>query len=69
MMDYRKEFQRKLSSARSIAFDVMAILDRLEAEMDKGSATQEDISRMNYYCDILSECDNAISGYAAGKLG
>jgi len=67
-MDSKKEFRRSLSAARSIAFDLMAALDRLEAEMDKDSATWADVGTMNDIIKMLASAGGAISGYVNAAL-
>ena len=67
-METRKIFCKKLSSARNIAFDTMALLDRLEAEMNKDSATPADISAMARIIRLLTECNNRAAGYAESKF-
>ena len=68
-MDKRKEFCRKLAHARDLAFSVDAILDRLEAEMDKDDACWGDVGMMGDFCHALEELMAEVEPYVEQKLG
>lgn len=68
-MDCKKEFKRKLSSARSVAFDVMSMLDRMEAECDASQANWGDVGTMNRFCARLEEIKEEIKPYVEYVIG
>lgn len=68
-MDCKKEFKRKLSSAESVAFDILAMLNRIEAEYDASQADWGDVGTMNDFCARLKEIKEEISPYVEIILG
>lgn len=62
------DFRKSLAKARQEASRILALLNRIEAEMDKDSTTLEDARGMERCANYLSDLRYSINEYVSYKI-